>query len=80
MIHMRNNSDHLGPHLNVFNALSQEMSKIAAGMPLEQLAEKLLLTRSKDSTGAICMSIPVYVRTGVRKEAVNMAEWRSPTY
>ena len=49
MIHLRNDSDHLGPHMNVFNTLCQEMSEIAAGMPLVQLAEKVLLTKSKDS-------------------------------
>ena len=60
MIHMRNESDHLGPHLNVFNTLCQEMTEIAAGMPLVELAEKVLLTKSKDSARG-----NLYIDTGI---------------
>jgi hypothetical protein len=40
MIHLRDDLDHLGPHLNSFNALLKNMSAIADRMPLEQLADK----------------------------------------
>ncbi len=50
VIHLRNNTDHLGTHVNVFNTLSDEMELIANRMPLEELAAAFLESKQKDAS------------------------------
>jgi hypothetical protein len=50
VIHLRNTTDHLGSHVNVFNTLSDEMELIAERMPLEELAEAVLDSEQEDGS------------------------------
>jgi hypothetical protein len=50
MVHLRNNSDHLDEHLNVFNIITDKVSLTMSSISLRELAEQVLLSNDLDES------------------------------